>query len=250
MKKQVYLINLDTSTERLTQADVQLKKYDIDYEKISAVDGRKLDVFKYPNYDSAQAWISMGRDLLGAEIGCYLSHVKCIEAFLASDADYGIVLEDDLQIDSDFLIVIDQAIELLNKENLDWYLINIGSNKKKISRCIKKIEGHSLLKAYYFPVLTLGLVWSRIGAQEFLSSQKKICSPIDVTLQSWLTSNAKGLSFYPALIHPTGVESDIDTPSKANSHTINARRRVGKRYPRQKRMWLNKWAAIKNMFLN
>lgn len=250
MKKQIYLINLDTSVDRLAQADSHLKKYHMDYERISAVDGRKLDVMSYPDYDSGQAWSNMGRDLLGAEIGCYLSHVKCVEAFLASDSDYAIVLEDDLQIDSDFLKIIDQAILWLDQHQNDWYLINIGTNKKKLSQCLKQIEDYQLLKAYYFPVLTLGLVWSRTGAQEFLNTQRKIYAPIDVTLQSWLTANAKGLSFYPALIHATGVASDIDPSFNVKTNAVKNRMRVGKRLPRQKRMWLNKWIAVKNMFLN
>lgn len=248
MKYLTYLINLDSSTTRLMQADAELKKHNIEYERIAAVDGRKLDVPNYANYDSQKAWQAMGRDLAGGEIGCYLSHVKCVEAFLASDADYAIVLEDDLEIISDLNQIVEQTLMWLEQQNITWYLINIGNNKRKICRKLTQFEQHDLLKAYYFPVLTLGLIWSRQGATEFLNRHNQISMPIDVTLQVWLSQNGLGLSFSPALIQPNGADSDIDAVVGKNHNPQRAR--IGKRLPRQKRMWSNKWLAFKNMILD
>lgn len=247
MKIQTYLINLDSSHERLAQADQQLVAYNLPYQRVSAVDGRQLDVHTYTNYDSKKAHALMGRDLLGAEIGCYLSHLRCVETFLASDADFAIVLEDDLRVDHDFMQDIQQSIEWLNQHQYDWYLMNIGTNKKKFSKLLQLFRSHQLRKSYYFPVLTLGLVWSRRGAQQFLNDQTKIATPIDVTLQSWLTANTKGLSFYPALIVPCGAQSDIDAGHKIE--TQQHRQRIGKRWPRQKRMWQNKWLALRHQLV-
>ena len=71
MKLGFYLINLDSSTDRLAQASAELKKHNIEFERISAFDGRKLDVQTYESYNSQQANALMGRDLLGAEIGLH-----------------------------------------------------------------------------------------------------------------------------------------------------------------------------------
>ena len=48
----------------------------------------------------------MGRKLVGGEVGCYLSHKRCVSEFLASDYDFVIVLEDDLEIVSDLIPVV------------------------------------------------------------------------------------------------------------------------------------------------
>lgn len=243
MKLGVYLINLDSSTHRLAQASAELKKQNIEFERISAFDGRKLDVQTYESYNSQQANVLMGRDLLGAEIGCYLSHKRCVTEFLASNYDYIIVVEDDLEVISDLVTTVQKTVQWLEQNQKGWYLINIGSTKRKLSKKLHQIGSHHLLKAYYFPVLTLGLVWSREGAEAFQNDLVQINTPIDVALQSWLTHSSRGFSIYPPLVQPNGAESDIDAV-KVNP-TV-ARQRVGKRWPRQKRMWGNKLKALKN----
>ena len=243
MKLGVYLINLDSSTQRLAQAYAELKKQNIEFERISAFDGRKLDVQTYESYNSQQANVLMGRDLLGAEIGCYLSHKRCVTEFLASNYDYIIVVEDDLEVISDLVTTVQKTVQWLEQNQKGWYLINIGSTKRKLSKKLHQIGSHHLLKAYYFPVLTLGLVWSREGAEAFQNDLAQINTPIDVALQSWLTHSSRGFSIYPPLVQPNGAESDIDAV-KVNP-TV-ARQRVGKRWPRQKRMWGNKLKALKN----
>lgn len=251
MKTDVYLINLDSSVERLKQADTELKKYNITYQRIPAIDGRRLNVNDYKNYDSQRAYQLMGRDLLGAEIGCYLSHLRCIERFLASDADYVIVLEDDLFLKSDLQKISQQVLVWLKSNNLDWYTINLAANKRKISKSLYQLGNFNLLKAYYFPVLTLGLIWSRQGAERFYQDYQMISAPIDVTLQSWLTKNSKGLSMYPELVLANDVQSDIDPTQNLNTKTKHIDNpRIGKRIPRQKRMWSNKYIAIKNKLFN
>ncbi|WP_201591142.1 glycosyltransferase family 25 protein [Psychrobacter pulmonis] len=251
MKIDVYLINLDSSVERLKQADIELKKHNIAYQRIPAVDGRRLNVHNYKNYDGKQAHQLMGRDLLGAEIGCYLSHLRCIERFLASDADYLIVLEDDLILEDDLQTISQKVLVWLEEQNLNWYMMNLAANKRKISKHLHQVGKFNLLKAYYFPVLTLGLIWSRQGAEGFYQDYQIISAPIDVTLQSWLTKNSKGLSVYPELVIANNVQSDID-PTQNSTMKIKYvdNPRIGKRFPRQKRMWSNKYIAIKNKLLN
>lgn len=242
MNIQTYLINLDSSTERLQQADEQLKKFAIPYQRISAVDGRQLDLTKFSQYDSTQAWQQMGRDLLGAEIGCYLSHIKCIEQFLQSDADYAIVLEDDLNIKNNFLPIISESLHWLEQQNIEWYLMNIGSHKRKFSKKLHTFQQYQLVKAYYFPISTFGLIWSRQGAEAFFNSKYNttITMPIDVTLQFWLCRESKGLTFIPSLInHCDDIESNINHSQQT--------RKISNLIPRQKRMWFNKIMALYNM---
>jgi glycosyl transferase family 25 len=112
--------------------------------------------------------------MMNSELGCYLSHYGCAEKFLSTDADYLVVLEDDMKINQDFKDKLDGVIEYLDQhKELDWYLINIAAKKKKLAKDITNIDGMSLWHAFYFPIRGLGLVWSRQGAEAFMQAGKK-----------------------------------------------------------------------------
>ena len=242
MKVETYLINLDGSDERLKNASEILITQNVKFERFPAVDGRgkSLDTFETYNDDKAQK--VMGRSLLNGEIGCYLSHVGCIQKFLTTDADYLVVLEDDMKLADDYKKSIDEILKFLKSNNaLDWNLINIGPKKKKICKVIQEFEGHQLLHAYYFPIRTIGLVWSREGAQEFIEKGLGIFMPIDNYLQAWLSVNSKGLSVWEPLVRPSGFESVIDVSrSTKKKHTLSFS------VKRQIRTWKTRFIAINN----
>lgn len=153
MKVQTYLINLYCSHERLESAKKQLDSIEWSFKRFPAFDGRGKSLSSFENYDDQQARKILGRSLLNSEIGCYLSHYQCVSTFLESDADYLIVLEDDMQLSHDFKTVTTQLLDFLyaNKD-LEWFLINIAANKKKLARDILQTNNHSLWHAYYFGI--------------------------------------------------------------------------------------------------
>ncbi len=253
MKVQTYLINLDGSNERLESAKQQLDDIDWSFERFPAVDGRGKSLSSFENYDDQQARQILGRSLLNSEIGCYLSHYYCVSKFLESDADYLIILEDDMQLSDDFKAVTMQLLDFLyTKKDLEWYLINIAANKKKLAKDIIQINNHTLWHAYYFPILGLGLIWSRKGAEEFIEKGKTVTMPVDVFFQNWLSQSAKGLGVWPALVTPTDMDSDIwSEATEKNVKRIELENRDNSyRIRKQKRMWQNKAAAIKNLILS
>lgn len=245
MKLGVYLINLDTSIDRLAQADAELKKYNIEYQRISAVDGRQLDVQNFYLYNAARSNAYTGRDLIGSEIGCYLSHKKALETFVNSDADYGLILEDDLKLNEDIDFILRKSLDIIQKQNINWAVINVAANKKKLAKQFATVQQYGLFQAYYFPILALGLLWTKQGAQQFLSEIKEIYTPIDVEIQAWACKTGLGLSIYPAIVQQSGVDSDIDANTLAQKKNSL---RVDRFAPRQKRMWQNKLNAIKHLY--
>mgnify|MGYP001583488676 CR=1 FL=1 len=246
MKVETYLINLDGSDERLKNASEILSAQNIQFERFPAVDGRGKPLDSFENYNDEKAKQVMGRSLLNGEIGCYLSHVGCIQKFVATDADYLVVLEDDMQLVNDYKITMDSILDYLdNNQVLDWNLINIGPKKKKICTPLKNFNGHELLHAYYFPIRTIGLVWSRKGAEEFLQHGLDVYMPIDNYLQHWLSGNSKGLSVWDPLVRPSGFDSEIDVNrSTKKKNTLNFS------VKKQLRTWKNRVVAMNNKILN
>lgn len=242
MELTTLLINLDDSTERLARAQADLDAVGIPFQRVSAYDARQKNPLDIPGYDESKSLGYMGRKLKGGELGCYMSHLECAKLFLASDAQYAVVLEDDMTIAAkDAKQVIQDALEWLEGQSFEWYLINIGSQKRKIFTPINSFDGHQLSRAHYFPMTTTGLIWSRAGAEAFVRSYKPIFAPVDNYFRHWLTDNNKGLSIFPPIVVPSGAESEIDGTA--------AKRKTTGRSPlhgllKQRRLWGDKIKAL------
>jgi glycosyl transferase family 25 len=251
MKIATYLINLDGSDERLASATAQLQQHGIAFERISAVDGRKIPTTELEQlYDKKRAIAYMGRDLSAGEVGCYLSHIKALEAFIASDADIAVVLEDDFRLLHPYAAPIKKAAQWLQEHgHANWQAINISNNKLKIATALSPISlsdsnSSQLCQAHYFPMLATAIVWSRAGAAEFLKVGVNIFCPYDNFLRYWQTRANKGYSIFPPLLCTTEVASDIDAAGKRKS----IQRGAGYGLAKQKRLWQDKCIAAKNKF--
>ncbi|MCP2039943.1 glycosyl transferase family 25 [Neisseria sp. HSC-16F19] len=241
MKIRFYLINLDGSDERLTQASEALAAEQVAFERVSAYDGRGIDPTSIADYNEAAALAYMGRTLKGGELGCYFSHLDCARRFLASDADFGVVLEDDMLPAPDLMAKTSGFLTWLTENpSAGWYLINIGALKRKIFTPLHRIDGHELARAHYFPMTTTGIIWSRAGAEAFVAQALPVYAPVDNFFRHWLTGNDKGLSVYPPLVAASGMESDIDG-------AVVKRKTQGRsmwyRVLKQRRLWADKFKA-------
>ena len=252
MKVNTYLINLDGSLARFESAKAQLDQQKISFERYSAYDGRGKKTTEFKQYNNQKANERLGRSLLNSEIGCYLSHYNAVDSFLKTDADYLVVLEDDMTISSDFEAMVQQILNYLeNNKQLDWYLINIAVKKKKLSKDIVQLKDHSLWHAYYFPIRGLGLIWSRKGAEEFLKSGQEISMPVDIFFQNWLSQNGKGLGVWPPLVFPAGVDSDIlgTVATQGITRKELENRQSSYFWKKQKRMFRDRVSALKHKYL-
>lgn len=250
MKVETYLINLDGSNDRLENATKQLKQQNFPFVRFPAYDGRGKPLSDFKNYDDVMANQIMGRSLISSELGCYLSHAGCVQKFLETDADYLIVLEDDLKMVDDFKVTIDGILAYLDEhKELDWYVANLAAKKNKLSKTITVINGYELVHAYYFPIRAIGLIWSRKGAEEFVKLCFPMNVPVDNLIQSWLCKNGKGLSVWSPLLCPSGLESDIDGAVATQGQKRNAKevREFSYTIKKQKRMWRDRFYAIKNL---
>lgn len=253
MKTITYLINLDGSDQRLKSATEQLEQIEWSFERVLAFDGRGKDLSSFEDYDDEQTRKNLGRSLLSSEVGCYLSHYDCAQRFLKTDADFLVVLEDDMQLTDHFKEVMKSTLDFLAKpSDSEWYLINIAAKKKKLAKDITTIKQHSLWHAYYFPIRGLGLIWSRQGAEDFVKTGKPITMPVDIFFQRWLSDNGKGLGIWPPLVRPLGLDSDIlGTQAAQNVKRKDKEKRdLSYKAKKQKRMLQDKAAAIKNLYFN
>lgn len=209
----VYVINLDGSNDRLRDITRRLAAFGITFERISAFDGRKLDLSTIADYNAGRAERYMGRSLVGGEIGCYRSHLDAAARFLRSDARYVLILEDDALPLCNPVKLLEEALPALEKIDPNWLLINIGNNKLKIATPLAAytVDGHTceLMAAHYFPMTTSAIIWSREGARLFVEGHRQIFAPVDNYFRYWLTRTGHGYSFWPAPVTTTDATTQI-----------------------------------------
>lgn len=114
-----YLVNLDRRTDRLSEFVEQSKKYNISYERISAVDGSKLDI--KPGRPPHVGWsvISMGN------LGNVLSQRTILEDAIKNNYDSVLIFEDDVQFHDEFTQL---CSEYLENVPYNWDMIYFGGN--------------------------------------------------------------------------------------------------------------------------
>lgn len=91
-----WVINLDRAPERLARIRVQLDALGLPFTRLAAVDARALTPQQQAALDEHAYRRRHGMSPVPGELGCYLSHVEVMRAFLAGDADFALVLEDDV----------------------------------------------------------------------------------------------------------------------------------------------------------
>lgn len=91
-----WVINLDRAPERLARIRGQLERLGLPFTRLSAVDARQMTPAQKALLDEAAYRRKHGMAPVWGELGCYLSHVAVMRAFLAGDAEFALVLEDDV----------------------------------------------------------------------------------------------------------------------------------------------------------
>jgi glycosyl transferase family 25 len=91
-----WVINLDRAPERLSRISAQLQRLGLPFERLPAVDARALRPEQRAALDEPAYRHKHGMTPVLGELGCYLSHVEAMRRFVASPAEFALVLEDDV----------------------------------------------------------------------------------------------------------------------------------------------------------
>jgi glycosyl transferase family 25 len=117
----IYLINLDRSSDRLLSADKHFNAVGLPFERIVAIDAHKEDLSGYP-IDRKVFQRTHGRATIRpGEIGCYFSHLKALRAFLASEREFGIILEDDVLPHKQLSVMLEELMDFSD----EWDIVSL-----------------------------------------------------------------------------------------------------------------------------
>lgn len=242
---QVYLINLDRSPDRLKTASALLAGAGVSFERLPAVDGKTLDLAGLAQYDAETAARTVGHALLPGEVGCYLSHLESLERFLATDARYSLVLEDDFNVDAGGFATLAAVLDWARDGDDAWHVANLSRPAKKFWRAARVLDVAPetvLQRAYYLPITTTALLWTREGAGAFLEGCRQITMPVDLALQHHTSRSGLGLACRPPPFPPHAVESDIGDAARRD----NFQRRKDYHLRRLIRRWSNYGPSLRH----
>ena len=99
-----YVINLARSVDRRAHITAELKKTGLDYQIVTAVDGRDLDLNDPTLVDPSLTTKTVS---VAGATGCALSHLIAYRNMIADGLDAALVLEDDVILPPDLGILAD-----------------------------------------------------------------------------------------------------------------------------------------------
>jgi glycosyl transferase family 25 len=209
----VYLINLERSTDRRHAMETQLRALQLDWTVFIAVDGmqRKEELLSFVEVSAFER--NVGRRIMPGEIGAYLSHLGVWRAFLATEKEHLLVLEDDVVFGPNFL----EAIHLALQHAASWDFLKLNKIRAKIPLVQEKI-GTYRLNAYLGPATGLGAyLINRSTAARLADQLLPIRRPIDHELDLLHVHRFRhfGLEPFPSEVRDYGVSTITGTNFKA-----------------------------------
>lgn len=203
----VYVINLDRRPDRLRDIAEKLASIGVGFERISAVDGRKINPKRNVNRFLASLYSGPDSNMLAA-VGCYLSHRSIWQRMVRDGVTQALILEDDADP-----VSWDENIMHVRLSDLKLDMLRLGSNKLKniVTQKPIKASGHFLLGrslVYESTFGTCAYLMSIEGAKKCLVA-RKYWFPVD---HFHLWKNLYGLNnalLVPRMFVPSQSKSDI-----------------------------------------
>ena len=121
----VYCINLDKNTDRWNRIQEAMKRNTIEIKRFSAHHGKQLNVQDLIDSGIVDTY----HELDAGQLGCAYSHISVMKRIKNGDAQYGLILEDDVILPDNFKSIIDN-LKLpdtdTDKDTDRWDIIFLG----------------------------------------------------------------------------------------------------------------------------
>ena len=212
-----FLINLDRSQDRLAVMSERLQRVGLPWQRIPAVEGRKLDWESDPRVDIPGYLRRHGKHINPAEIGCYLSHLAAMRAFLDDPAArWALILEDDLDFASDFA----DTLAALVADEGQWDMVKLsGFHSGTPWRTAALSPGRSLAVMWSRMTGSAAYVINRRAAQAYLDRLLPMSLPYDHEFDKGWRYGLK-----VRMVVPLPTQLDPELPSTIGYQTSKQRR--------------------------
>ena len=219
-----YVINLPRSLDRRAHITGELKKTELDYVIVAAVDGRDLDLSdaavvdsSLPFIDPSQPIVDIG--LAAGTAGAALSHLSAYRKILEDELDSALILEDDVILPPDLGSLADAVTGHL--AGAEVVLLSVDSPDP----CKMSLEGSIQLPNSRLLALPIDICQPRsagayIVTREACERMVKRLQPVRVQADSWWFFYREGLLDRVRCVVPLPVRKDPNFPSTIGSYSL------------------------------
>lgn len=206
----IFVLSLLDSTERRKNVSSLLNEYQLDFEFLDGIDGRKKDPILLAQYDEQAFIYNYGRKAAMGELGCYASHMlawqKCIEL-----NEPIIVFEDDFRLKQGVHQAFDECKEVIN----DFHFIRLEDGNIKPQYQVKVQNGMTVFNYLKVPQCATCYAISPVAARKLLVKSNKIAFPVDVFIRNVWVHQQPIFSLEPFFV-TTGTDVSIIGDRKRN----------------------------------
>ena len=197
----VWVINLKSRPDRLERISKQLDQMGIIWSRFEAINGENCEK---KQLDISVTYGKIG-ELSDGTRACSASHYKCWQEFLCSNAEFGIFLEDDVQLSFDFKNLIEDLSWLPKKTNvikLEKFSANRPSKLLLGPVISKTISDTREIRRMYSRHCGAGAyLMSKNGAKKAVNFEKPFLIPVDHLLFNETVSKLV-TSMKPLILNP------------------------------------------------
>jgi glycosyl transferase family 25 len=203
MDVQVFLINLDSDTERRSAMDAELYRSGIAYERFPAISGGTLP-------DWIKDYLSDDGKLTSGEIGCYASHLALMRRAVETGRAT-LVFEDDLRIAPGFRDLLERCL----RSPHSWDILRLSKTDRPPTTRLDDVgSGYNLVRYFQVPLGTGAYLITPAGARKFLNWPQKRWRPVDRDLRRVWETNLLTLGVSPDPVTQNVAPSTIDATGR------------------------------------
>ncbi len=203
-----YIINLEHSKERYAKIRPQVEALGMPWQRVDAVYGAHLSPQEWQEtVDLRDYHMIVRSDPSPGTIGCYLSHLKVWQEFLASPYEYAVIFEDDVSFNAKELR---DTIEALVAMPTKWDLITFEAKKKGTPLSVADLPRQQKLVVYLSPVSNSGAyIINRQAAAALLEKSLPIKMPLDYFFTRSWEFGIRFMGVEPRPVRQTFGDSEI-----------------------------------------
>lgn len=206
-----WVINLDRAPQRLARIGAQLDALRLPWTRFAAVEGKWV-----PAGEQAALLDRAGFERLHGmtpslgELGCYLSHVRLMQAFLDSPHEFALILEDDVKPTAALPEVLQRLMAAAGR----WDMVKLSAIHSGTPWGVLDVgQGHQLGVMFSRCTGSSAYVINRAAAQRYVEQLLPMQLPYDHAYDRGWVYGLKVRRVFPEVcVHDDQVESTIGTP--------------------------------------
>ncbi|MBV9222171.1 MAG: glycosyltransferase family 25 protein [Methylobacteriaceae bacterium] len=217
-KISVFLINLDSSADRLRHMQSELDRVDLSFERVPGILASALPASLREYFcDGAGAIVA---PLKLGEVGCFAAHLSVHRRLAEANEDglAALILEDDAKLPDNLTDILSSLLRTLPPQ---WDVVRLSNPPKRAYVPIARVDGqHQLVRYSKIPNFATAYLLSASGARKLVRPGLRVHAFDEYLRRPWL-NGLDTFGVVPAPITENVFQSTIDAveprkPGRAN----------------------------------